>query len=126
MPGLVPGIHDFSKAGFIEVDGRDKPGHDSRGPQFTPPPRASDPRPRADDGLEVFAREAPRLHAKLNRLDRIGRVHRIMPRLSAAHIDRAQQRYEFCHGTMIAEIRRPLADGANLVRPNGIVDSEKS
>jgi len=28
MPGLVPGIHDLSKAGFKGVDGRDKPGHD--------------------------------------------------------------------------------------------------
>jgi hypothetical protein len=27
MPGLVPGIHDFA-AGFTDVDGRDKPGHD--------------------------------------------------------------------------------------------------
>jgi hypothetical protein len=27
MPGLVPGIHVFA-AGFIDVDGRDKPGHD--------------------------------------------------------------------------------------------------
>jgi hypothetical protein len=26
MPGLVPGIHDFSKV--KDVDGRDKPGHD--------------------------------------------------------------------------------------------------
>ena len=29
MPGLVPGIHDFSEAGK-DVDGRDKPGHDAR------------------------------------------------------------------------------------------------
>ncbi len=27
MPGLVPGIHVFA-AGFTDVDGRDKPGHD--------------------------------------------------------------------------------------------------
>jgi hypothetical protein len=26
MPGLVPGIHDFSGG---DVDGRDKPGHDA-------------------------------------------------------------------------------------------------
>jgi len=28
MPGLVPGIHDFSAASCEDVDGRDKPGHD--------------------------------------------------------------------------------------------------
>jgi hypothetical protein len=27
MPGLVPGIHVFA-AGFTDVDGRDKPGHE--------------------------------------------------------------------------------------------------
>jgi len=27
MPGLVPGIHDFS-LDWQDVDGRDKPGHD--------------------------------------------------------------------------------------------------
>jgi hypothetical protein len=27
MPRLVPGIHVFA-AGFTDVDGRDKPGHD--------------------------------------------------------------------------------------------------
>ncbi len=25
MPGLVPGIHAFSKIGSLDVDGRDKP-----------------------------------------------------------------------------------------------------
>jgi hypothetical protein len=29
MPGLVPGIHVFA-AGFTDVDGRDKPGHDGK------------------------------------------------------------------------------------------------
>jgi hypothetical protein len=28
MPGLVPGIHVFYAKRFIDVDGRDKPGHD--------------------------------------------------------------------------------------------------
>jgi hypothetical protein len=28
MPGLVPGIHEFSGASLENVDGRDKPGHD--------------------------------------------------------------------------------------------------
>jgi len=28
MPGLDPGIHAFLAAGFQDVDGRDKPGHD--------------------------------------------------------------------------------------------------
>jgi citronellyl-CoA dehydrogenase len=28
MPGLVPGIHDFSFRERQDVDGRDKPGHD--------------------------------------------------------------------------------------------------
>jgi 2-oxoglutarate ferredoxin oxidoreductase subunit beta len=30
MPGLVPGIHEFS-AEIEDVDGRDKPGHDGAG-----------------------------------------------------------------------------------------------
>ena len=30
MPGLVPGIHVFSWRAFIDVDGRDKPGHDEK------------------------------------------------------------------------------------------------
>ena len=29
MPGLVPGIHAFPRA-WLDVDGRDKPGHDAR------------------------------------------------------------------------------------------------
>jgi hypothetical protein len=29
MPGLVPGIHEFSSDGVQVVDGRDKPGHDA-------------------------------------------------------------------------------------------------
>jgi len=30
MPGLVPGIHEFSSDGGVQVvDGRDKPGHDA-------------------------------------------------------------------------------------------------
>ena len=46
MPGLVPGIHVFSRVyACKDVDGRDKPGHDeSKGPlrrhsigSFTPP-----------------------------------------------------------------------------------------
>jgi hypothetical protein len=28
MPGLAPGIHDFSNGNKKDVDGRDKPGHD--------------------------------------------------------------------------------------------------
>jgi hypothetical protein len=28
MPGLVPGIHVFRAADKVDVDGRDKPGHD--------------------------------------------------------------------------------------------------
>jgi hydroxymethylglutaryl-CoA lyase len=28
MPGLVPGIHDFLRLSYEDVDGRDKPGHD--------------------------------------------------------------------------------------------------
>jgi hypothetical protein len=28
MPGLVPGIHVFSRPRKKDVDGRDKPGHD--------------------------------------------------------------------------------------------------
>jgi hypothetical protein len=28
MPGLVPGIHVFLFRGSVDVDGRDKPGHD--------------------------------------------------------------------------------------------------
>ena len=32
MPGLVPGIDDFSFNGRVQVvDGRDKPGHDGEG-----------------------------------------------------------------------------------------------
>ena len=34
MPSLVPGVRDFSKAGFNGVDGRDKPGHE--GHEVTP------------------------------------------------------------------------------------------
>jgi hypothetical protein len=30
MPGLVPGIHVFLVEAFIDVDGRDKPGHDEK------------------------------------------------------------------------------------------------
>ena len=33
MPGLVPGIH-VSKRVRLDVDGRDKPGHDAWGWQF--------------------------------------------------------------------------------------------
>jgi hypothetical protein len=29
MPGLVPGIHALKPARIKDVDGRDKPGHDS-------------------------------------------------------------------------------------------------
>ncbi len=32
MPGLVPGIHVFSRRGEKDVDGRDKPGHDREYP----------------------------------------------------------------------------------------------
>jgi hypothetical protein len=28
MPGLVPGIHVFTRSPIKDVDGRDKPGHD--------------------------------------------------------------------------------------------------
>jgi hypothetical protein len=28
MPGLVPGIHDLLNFNVLDVDGRDKPGHD--------------------------------------------------------------------------------------------------
>jgi len=28
MPGLVPGIHVFTRSAIKDVDGRDKPGHD--------------------------------------------------------------------------------------------------
>jgi hypothetical protein len=28
MPGLVPGIHVFNLTEQVDVDGRDKPGHD--------------------------------------------------------------------------------------------------
>jgi hypothetical protein len=32
MPGLVPGIHDFSGRFAVHVvDGRDRPGHDGKG-----------------------------------------------------------------------------------------------
>jgi hypothetical protein len=30
MPGLVPGIHVLLWRAFIDVDGRDKPGHDEK------------------------------------------------------------------------------------------------
>jgi hypothetical protein len=30
MPGLVPGIHVLEDTVWIDVDGRDKPGHDER------------------------------------------------------------------------------------------------
>jgi len=33
MPGLVPGIHVFAATGEQDVDGRDKPGHDSEEPR---------------------------------------------------------------------------------------------
>jgi len=34
MPGLVPGIHAFLwRLQKKDVDGRDKPGHDGRGPK---------------------------------------------------------------------------------------------
>jgi hypothetical protein len=29
MPGLVPGIHDLAASTKKDVDGRDKPGHDT-------------------------------------------------------------------------------------------------
>jgi hypothetical protein len=32
MPGLVPGIHVFSRRGSEDVDGRDEPGHDEDEP----------------------------------------------------------------------------------------------
>ncbi|MGF6308506.1 hypothetical protein ABIB82_003389 [Bradyrhizobium sp. i1.8.4] len=35
MPGLVPGIHVFRAARKQDVDGRDKPGHDSFRPKLT-------------------------------------------------------------------------------------------
>ncbi|HEY9454122.1 MAG TPA: hypothetical protein VIR82_15720 [Bradyrhizobium sp.] len=35
MPSLVPGIHVFA-AGFTDVDGRDKPGHDGNLRDFLP------------------------------------------------------------------------------------------
>jgi hypothetical protein len=28
MPGLVPGIHEFDPCSWLDVDSRDKPGHD--------------------------------------------------------------------------------------------------
>jgi hypothetical protein len=34
MPGLVPGIHVFGARGKIDVDGRDKPGHDEKNKSF--------------------------------------------------------------------------------------------
>ena len=35
MPGLVPGIHDFTFPSKIDVDGRNKSGHDD-GQSFQP------------------------------------------------------------------------------------------
>jgi hypothetical protein len=51
MPGLVPGIHVFA-AGFTDVDGRDKPGHDGENNDEIPGSRVS-PAPRNDASRQL-------------------------------------------------------------------------
>jgi gentisate 1,2-dioxygenase len=68
MPGLVPGIHAFTRAAQEDVDGRDKPGHDATSiggqmAEIKPPGRPSIP--------FVAELEAAHLHPLWDRYQRI-------------------------------------------------------